>query len=154
MKVLDPSKEQWKRDSSKCECKAHLQIALQKYHDIFPSEWLVTMFVPEHNHMLLDQSEVRFLPANQTISEEDSERIFILKEGGLSIRQLVRVMELEKNVKHGDLPFLEKDIRNLFEKARRRVERSDVVDLLNYCEDAKKDCSNFQYTYTLDEERR
>jgi hypothetical protein len=45
------------------------------------------------------------------------ERIFLLKEGGLSVRQIMRVMELEKDVKHGYLPFTEKDVRNLFLKA-------------------------------------
>ena len=75
---------------------------------MFPSEWRVTTFVVEHNHTLLTQSEVRFLPANRIISDDYSERIFLLKEGGLSVRQLMRVIELEKNVEHGYLPFIEK----------------------------------------------
>ncbi|KAK2399658.1 protein FAR1-RELATED SEQUENCE [Trifolium repens] len=122
----EPSKEQRKRESSKCNCKAHLRIKLQKYHDIFPMEWRVTSFVAEHNHGLLTESEVRFLPAYRTILEDDCERIFLLKEGGLSVRQIMRVMELEKDVKHGYLPFTEKDVRNLFLKANKKVERSDV----------------------------
>lgn len=68
LKIIEPSKEQTKRESSKCECKAHLRISLQKSYDILPSEWRVTKFVAEHNHVLLTQSEVRFLPANRTIS--------------------------------------------------------------------------------------
>jgi hypothetical protein len=117
LKIIEPSKEQRKRESSKCNCKAHLRIKLQKYHDIFPMEWRVTSFVAEHNHGLLTESEVRFLPAYRTILEDDCERIFLLKEGGLSVRQIMRVMELEKDVKHGYLPFTEKDVRNLFLKA-------------------------------------
>ncbi|CAJ2635570.1 unnamed protein product [Trifolium pratense] len=39
LKIIDPSKEQRKRESSRCECKAHLRISSQKSHDIFPSEW-------------------------------------------------------------------------------------------------------------------
>ncbi|KAL5171438.1 Protein FAR1-RELATED SEQUENCE 11 [Glycine soja] len=101
LKIIEPLKEQRNRESTRCECKAYLRISLQKSHDIFPSEWRVTKFVVEHNHVLLTQSEVRFLPANRTISEDDIERIFLLKEGGLSVRQLMRVIELEKNVKHG-----------------------------------------------------
>jgi hypothetical protein len=89
-------------------------------------EWRVTSFVAEHNHGLLTESEVRFLPAYRTILEDDCERIFLLKEGGLSVRQIMRVMELEKDVKHGYLPFTEKDVRNLFLKANKKVERSDV----------------------------
>ncbi|RZB71604.1 Protein FAR1-RELATED SEQUENCE 11 [Glycine soja] len=154
LKIIEPLKEQRNRESTRCECKAYLRISLQKSHDIFPSEWRVTKFVVEHNHVLLTQSEVRFLPANRTISEDDIERIFLLKEGGLSVRQLMRVIELEKNVKHGYLPFIERDIRNLFVKTKKKVERNDAKDLLKYCEDAKKSCSKFQYAYTLDEERR
>jgi hypothetical protein len=81
---------------------------------------------------------VCFLPANCNILEYDCECIFLLKEGGLSDRQIMRVMELEKNVKHGYLSFTEKDVRNLFLKANKKVERSDVMDLLKYCEDVKK----------------
>lgn len=66
----------------------------------------------------------------------------------------MRVIELEKNVEHGYLPFIEKDVRNLFLKAKKKVEITDVDDLLKYCEDAKKSCSKFHYAYTLDEERR
>jgi len=51
------------------------------------------------------------------------------------------VIKLEKNVKYGYLPFIERDIRNLFVKANEKVERSDGVDLLKYCEDAKETCS-------------
>ena len=72
---------------------------------------------------------MRFLPAYRIILEDDRERIFLLKEGGLSVRQIMRVIELEKNVKHGYLPYTEKDIR--------KTEGSDVMDLLKYCEDAK-----------------
>ncbi|WJX78103.1 histidine decarboxylase [Trifolium repens] len=57
LKIIDPSKEQRKRESTRCDCKAHLRVSLQKSHDIFPSEWRVTKFVPEHNHCLLTQSE-------------------------------------------------------------------------------------------------
>ncbi|XP_058766139.1 protein FAR1-RELATED SEQUENCE 11-like [Vicia villosa] len=153
-KDISQSKEQRKRESAKCECKAHLRIKLQKSQDIFPSEWRVTTFVVEHNHGLLTQSEVRFLPSYRTISENDYDRIFLLKEGGLSVRQIMRVLELENNVKHGYLPFIEKDIRNLFLKANKKVEGSDAIDFLKYCENAKKSCSKFQYAYTLDEEKR
>jgi len=154
LKIMEPSKEQRNRQSSKCECKAHLRIKLQKYHDIFPAEWRVTSFIVEHNHGLLTQTEVRFLPAYRIILEDDRERIFLLKEGGLSVRQIMRVIELEKNVKHGYLPYTEMDIRNLFVKANKKTEGSDVMDLLKYCEDAKTTSSKFQYAYTLDEERR
>lgn len=82
---------------------------------------------------------MRFLLAYRTILEDNHDPIFLLKEGGLSNRQIMHVMELEKNVKHGSLPFLEKDIHNLFLKTNKKVERSDVMDLLKYCANTKKE---------------
>ena len=81
---------------------------------------------------------MRFLPVYQIILKDDRERIFLLKEDGLLDRQIMRVIGLEINVKHGYLPFTEKDILNLFVKANKKIEGSDVMYLLKYCEDAKK----------------
>ncbi|KAL2944269.1 Protein FAR1-RELATED SEQUENCE 11 [Bienertia sinuspersici] len=49
-KVVDLSKSQWNKESSRCECKAHMRITLKKCIDIFPEEWHVTKVVKEHNH--------------------------------------------------------------------------------------------------------
>ena len=50
----------------------------------------------------------------------------------------MRVIKLEKNLKHGYLSFIEKDIHNLFVKADKKVEGSGVMDLVKYGADAKK----------------
>ncbi|KAH7857174.1 hypothetical protein Vadar_009871 [Vaccinium darrowii] len=102
LKLFDPSKEQRNRISVKCGCKARMRITLRKSCDIFPQEWQVTQFVREHNHELLTPLEVRFLPANRIIIKEDEDRILLLKEGGLSVKQIMRIMELEKGIDHVD----------------------------------------------------
>ncbi|GAB4829367.1 hypothetical protein Ancab_019038 [Ancistrocladus abbreviatus] len=66
----------------------------------------------------------------------------------------MRVMELEKNVKHGDLPFLCKDIYNFFNKICRDNMDNDAMNLLEYCKNAKGENSSFQYAFTVDEENR
>lgn len=38
LKIIEPTKEQRNRESTRCKCKAHLRISLQKTHDMFPSE--------------------------------------------------------------------------------------------------------------------
>ena len=101
LKVVDPSKEQRNRKSLKCGCKAHLIIILRKSFDIFPQEWHVTKFVVDHNHDLFSPTKMRFLPANQVITIDDEKHIFLLKEVGLSIREVMCVMELERHLKHG-----------------------------------------------------
>ena len=106
LKMVDPFKEQRNRKSLKCGCKARLTIVLQKSIDIFPKEWHVTIFVVDHNHELLFPLRVQFLPANGVITEDDKNCILLYKEAKLSVREIICVMELKKNVKHGHLLFL------------------------------------------------
>ncbi|PWA58281.1 protein FAR1-RELATED SEQUENCE 11 [Artemisia annua] len=75
--------------------------------------------------------------------EEDEKRILLLKEGGLSIRQIMRVMELERNVKHGELNFIVKDVHNFFTKNHKAHSQNDARDLLEHCKNAKSENSNF-----------
>ncbi|KAH7857854.1 hypothetical protein Vadar_017146 [Vaccinium darrowii] len=147
LKLFDPSKEQRNRKSVRCRCKARMRVTLRKYFDIFPREWQITEYVKEHNHELLTPLEVRFLPTNRMIVKEDEDRILLLKEGGLSIRQIMRVMELEKNVNHGDLLFFEKDVRNLFTRIAKKQETNDAEDLLQHYKIAKEENINFQYAF-------
>ena len=73
-----------------------------------------------------------------------------MKKGGLSIRQIIRVMEFEKGVKHGDLPFFKRDIHNVFVKMRLMHAMNDAMSLLQLCKVAKEKNSKFQYAYTTD----
>ena len=63
-------------------------------------------------------------------------------------------MELEKGVKHGDLPFFKRDIHNLYAKMRRMHAINDAMGFLQLCKVAKEKNSKFQYAYTTDEESR
>ena len=99
LKMVDPSKEQRNRKSLKCGCKTHLTIVLRKSIDIFPKEWHVTIFVVNHNHELLSPSSVWFLSVNRVITEDDKNCILLYKEVGFSVKEIIRVMELKKNMK-------------------------------------------------------
>ncbi|KAK9749135.1 hypothetical protein RND81_02G104600 [Saponaria officinalis] len=138
LKVIDMSKTQRKTRSSKCGCLAHMRITLKR----------------KHNHDMLSLEELRFLPANRNITCEDEKRILMYKEAGLSIRQIIRVLELEKNFKHGDLPFFDRDINNLYGKVKRMLGADDAKNLMEYMKLTKEDNKMFQYAFTLDEERR
>ncbi|PWA70304.1 protein FAR1-RELATED SEQUENCE 11 [Artemisia annua] len=63
-------------------------------------------------------------------------------------------MELEKDVRHGELPFLVKDVHNFFTKLHKARSPNDARELLEYCKSAKSDNPNFQFAYTLDDENR
>ncbi|XP_071708901.1 protein FAR1-RELATED SEQUENCE 11-like [Rutidosis leptorrhynchoides] len=75
-------------------------------------------------------------------------------EGGLYIRQIMRVMELEKSVRHGELEFLRKDVSNFIIKNHKLHSKNDARELLEYCKNAKIENSNFQYAFKLDADNR
>ncbi|KAH7862138.1 hypothetical protein Vadar_000641 [Vaccinium darrowii] len=52
LKITKPSLQQRNRKSAKCECKAHLRIALRKSCNASTQEWHVTKFAADHNHDL------------------------------------------------------------------------------------------------------
>uniref|UniRef100_A0A803LWI9 Protein FAR1-RELATED SEQUENCE n=1 Tax=Chenopodium quinoa TaxID=63459 RepID=A0A803LWI9_CHEQI len=153
LKVVDFSKPQRNKESSKCDCKAHMRITLKKCFDIFPEEWHVTKYSKQHNHVMLPPEAMRFLPSNRNISGEDEKKILLLKEAGLSARQIIRVLELEKNVGHGELPFIQKDVRNLFGRVKRLLGANDSKSLLEYMKSTNEENNKFQYAYTVDGER-
>ncbi|XP_071718491.1 protein FAR1-RELATED SEQUENCE 11-like [Rutidosis leptorrhynchoides] len=121
LKARDPSKDQRNRGSVRCGCNAHVRLTFKKSCDIFPDEWHITKFIKDNNHELLSKEDMRFLPVNRIITKEDEDQILLYKEAGLNVRQIIRVMELQKHVKHGDLSFFERDIRNLFTKVKNKL---------------------------------
>ncbi|GKC67363.1 protein FAR1-related sequence 11 [Tanacetum coccineum] len=131
-----------------------MRLTLKRSFDIFPEEWHVTKFIKDHNHELLSHEHMRFLPVNRIITPEDKQKILLYKEAGLKVREIIRVMELLKNVKHRDLSFLDKDIRNLFTKKRKMLGANDAMSLIHYMRSSKQKDSKFQYVYTVDEQRR
>ncbi|XP_074356326.1 uncharacterized protein LOC141696032 [Apium graveolens] len=88
------------------------------------------------------------------MTKDDEKRILLLKDGGLNVRQIMRVMELENNVRHGHLSFTSKDVHNFFSKIRSEKAKNDVLDFFEYCKIAKEENQNFQYSVTLDDERK
>ncbi|XP_074315207.1 protein FAR1-RELATED SEQUENCE 11-like [Silene latifolia] len=152
VKMVEPSKEQRNRPSTRCGCNAVMRITLTKSCDIFLEEWHVTQFNSHHNHQLLSATQVRFLPSYRSISKEDEQQLMMYKNAGLSVRQIIRVMELQKNVKYGDLPFLKKDVHNFFSRKRQENLGNDAMDLLEICKSAKTENPNFQFDFTIDNE--
>ncbi|XP_063949954.1 protein FAR1-RELATED SEQUENCE 11-like [Daucus carota subsp. sativus] len=153
-KIADPVMKQRNTASTRCDCKAHMRVKLKKSFEIFPEQWHVTEFVAIHNHELLSQEEVRFLPSYRFMTNDDEKRILLLKDGGLNVKQIMRVIELEKNVRHGHLSFTSKDVHNFFSRFRTEKAKNDVLDFLEYCKIAKKENKNFQYCVKLDDERK
>lgn len=138
--------------SSRCGCQAYLRIS--KIMELGLLEWRVTGFANHHNHELLEPNQVRFLPAYRTISEAEKQRILMFAKTGISVQQMMKLLELEKCVEPGYLPFTEKDVRNLLQSFRKFDQEDDNVDLLRMCRNIKDKDPNFSYEYTMDANNR
>ncbi|OEL17418.1 Protein FAR1-RELATED SEQUENCE 11 [Dichanthelium oligosanthes] len=144
-------KPQRNRSSSRCGCQAFMRIGRGAAAAGAPTEWRVTGFSDHHNHALLGQDKVHLLPAYRVISGADKDRILMFAKSGISVQQMMRIMELEKCVEPGNLPFTEKDVRNLIQSFRKvNHEDGESVDLLGLCKNFKEKDPNFKFEFTKD----
>ncbi|KAG8064621.1 hypothetical protein GUJ93_ZPchr0004g38851 [Zizania palustris] len=143
----DGTRPQRNRRSSRCGCQAYMRIG--RSAGAGAPEWRVTGFSNHHNHQLLGQDQVRFLPAYRVISGADKDRILMFAKSGISVQQMMRIMELEKCVEPGKLPFTEKDVRNLIQSFR-KFDQEESIDLIKMCIKFKEKEPNFKYEFTKD----
>lgn len=152
LKPSEDGKLQRNRKSSRCGCQAYMRIVKRADFDV--PEWRITGFSNVHNHELLKSNEVQLLPAYCTMSADDKSRICMFAKAGMSVRQMLRLMELEKGVKLGCLPFTEIDVRNLLQSFRNVDRDNDPIDLLKMCKDQKDKDPNFKYNFKIDANNR
>ncbi|XP_060217149.1 protein FAR1-RELATED SEQUENCE 11-like [Lycium barbarum] len=112
--------------------------------------WTVVCFDNVHNHDLLSDKEVSFLPAYQNIDIVDQKRITLLARAGCSMGLIRRVLELEKEVDPGQLPFTENAIRNFVQSESSTNIQSDALELLKICNSLKDKDGDVQYDFTVD----
>ncbi|KAL5541910.1 hypothetical protein UlMin_009620 [Ulmus minor] len=152
MKPSEDGKMQRNRKSSRCGCQAYMRIVKRADFDV--PEWRITGFSNIHNHELLKSNEVCLLPAYAAISTDDKSRICMFAKAGMSVRQMLRLMELEKGVKLGCLPFTEIDVRNLLQSFRNVDRDNDAIDLIAMCKKMKDENPDFKYDFKLDGHNR
>ncbi|OAY61894.1 protein FAR1-RELATED SEQUENCE 11 isoform X2 [Manihot esculenta] len=152
IKASDDGKMQRNRKSSRCGCQAYMRIVKKADFDV--PEWRITGFSNIHNHELLKSNEVQLLPAHSTMSADDKSRICMYAKAGMSVRQMLRLMELEKGVKLGCLPFTEMDVRNLLQSFRNVNRDNDAINLLQMCKYKKDKDPNFKYNFQIDANNR
>ncbi|PHT75414.1 hypothetical protein T459_18936 [Capsicum annuum] len=114
------------------------------------THWKVVCFDNVHNHELLNNKELRFLPAYRNIDTADQKRITLLARVGCSKSLIRRVLELEKRVDPGQLPFIEKDIRNFVQSESSTNIESGALELLKICKNLKDKDGDFHYDFTVD----
>ncbi|WJX79857.1 hypothetical protein P8452_62937 [Trifolium repens] len=124
---------QRKRKSSRCNCSAKMLVINRTIG--FKEKWVVNYFNNHHNHELLDDKEVQFLPAYRKISIVDQNRIHLLSKIGCPVSLIMRVLELEKGINTGNLPLLKKDIRNFIQSHSGIGHASNVLKLCKSLKD-------------------
>ncbi|KAJ7967827.1 Protein FAR1-RELATED SEQUENCE 10 [Quillaja saponaria] len=145
------------RKSVRCGCDAKMYLSKEVVDGV--SQWFVVQFSNVHNHELLEDDLVRLLPAYRKIHEADQERILLLSKAGFPIHRIVKMLELEKGIQGGQLPFLERDVRNFVQNRKKVVQENDALltekrendtlDLLEACKVTKEADENFVYDFTV-----
>lgn len=147
------------RKSVRCGCDAKMYLSKEVVEG--DCQWFVVQFSNVHNHELLEDDQVRLLPAYRKINEADQERILLLSKAGFPIHRIVKVLELEKGTQGGQLPFLERDVRNFVQNRKKVVQENDalltekkendVVELLEACRTTKEEDPYFVYDVAMDQ---
>lgn len=150
------------RKSVRCGCDAKLYLTKEIVDGV--TQWYVSQFSNVHNHELLEDDQVRLLPAYRKIQEADQERILLLSKAGFPVNRIVKVLELEKGVQPGQLPFIEKDVRNFVRTCKKAVQESDalltekrendMLELVEACKAMAERDPDFSYEYTTDENEK
>ncbi|WVZ00452.1 hypothetical protein V8G54_026521 [Vigna mungo] len=115
---------------------------------------MVTCFENSHNHALLDEKEIRFLPAYHDIPINDQARTLLLSKVCCSVSLIMRVIDAEKGIKARHLPLFDRDIRNFIKSQSSIDKENDASDVLKLCKDLKDKDDAFQYDFTLDESNK
>ncbi|KAF7833087.1 FAR1-RELATED SEQUENCE 10 [Senna tora] len=147
------------RKSVRCGCDAKLYLTKEIVDGV--TQWYVSQFSNVHNHELLEDDQVRLLPAYRKIHEADQDRILLLSKAGFPVNRIVKVLELEKGVQPGQLPFIEKDVRNFVRTCKKAVQENDALltekrendmhELVETCKAIIDKDPNFIFDYTTDE---
>ncbi|KAI9160220.1 hypothetical protein LWI28_006291 [Acer negundo] len=150
------------RKSVRCGCDAKMHLSKEVVQDF--TQWFVVQFSNVHNHELLEDDQVRLFPAYRKIHEADQERILLLSKARFPIHRIVKVLELEKGIQGGQLPFLERDVRNFVQNRKKIVQENDALltekrendtmELLDICKATKEADEEFVYDFTMDENNK
>ncbi|KAF7139940.1 hypothetical protein RHSIM_Rhsim06G0176200 [Rhododendron simsii] len=147
------------RKSVRCGCDAKLYLTKEIIDGV--TQWYISQFSNVHNHELLEDDQVRLLPAYRKIQEADQECILLLSKAGFPVNRIVKVLEIERGVQPGQLPFIEKDVRNFIRTCKKTVQENDVLltekrendllELLEACKDKAERDEGFVFNFTTDE---
>ncbi|KAL5724804.1 hypothetical protein ACHQM5_008021 [Ranunculus cassubicifolius] len=139
-----------RKKSCACGCEARMYILKKVIGGSV--RWIVRQFHNNHNHELLEDDQVRYLPAYRKIPHSDRERILSMYKTGCSVRHIMKVLQLDKGGNPGNLPFIDRDVRNFLQSCKKIDRGNDVSELLDICKTVKDSDSEFLFDYTMDDQ--
>ncbi|KAL4181394.1 hypothetical protein AMTRI_Chr12g270970 [Amborella trichopoda] len=148
-KEFSENKGERDRSSRRCNC-VHMSIAKVMDSDI--SYWHVVTFDNLHNHDLLEPQEVRFLPIYCSILESYKHCILQFAKDSTCVRDMMRLYEIDRGLKPGELPFIDKDIYNFVCAMNNANRNNDAHILLTICKQMKD--KDFKYDFIVGEDNR
>lgn len=112
--------------------------------------WKLTTVILSHNHPCAPEDS-RFMTNYRYISEENRRAILNNDKAGVPIAKNFNSFIVQYG-SHDQVPFSEKDCRNLISKARKlNLMDGDFVAMRRYFESMSSDKANFFYMYDTDE---
>ncbi|MCL7030081.1 hypothetical protein MKW94_001746 [Papaver nudicaule] len=136
------------RPDMRTGCMARIQ-CIAKGH-----EFVVTKFIEEHNHELVNSTEAHLLRSQRKILPQQVKYMESLRSGGCGPTQVFTIMSNELGGSR-HLNFTQTDLQNQFQKRRREIyKKGDVQGAYNYFQNMKKDNPSFFSEIQVDENGR
>ncbi|KAM0848920.1 hypothetical protein ACQ4PT_054067 [Festuca glaucescens] len=130
------------------DCKAKLRVK----H--VGARWKVTQFVEEHTHEVIDKFALKkYLRSHNKIPTEEKKFIDLLHEVNLTSGRIMEIMGELYGSKQ-NVPYNSKTVSNYTAKLGNYDKIKDILELLEYFEEIKKDDPRFFYRFKLDAENK
>ncbi|RYR60585.1 hypothetical protein Ahy_A04g017637 isoform A [Arachis hypogaea] len=122
---------------TRCGCPAEMRIKPR----IDTGKWFVARFVDEHNHDLLPQKFVEYLPAHRKISDVDIAHMDSLRQVGISIPKIYKSIAAQAGG-FNRVSFTKRDMYNEVRR-QRSLQNGDVNAALRFLEGLVNTCDLF-----------
>ncbi|KAI8536158.1 hypothetical protein RHMOL_Rhmol10G0234800 [Rhododendron molle] len=132
----------------KTGCKAHMNISLQ-----VDGKWMLNSIELNHNHEM-DPEKVKYFRCYRNIPPHSKRIIELHAATGITMNKTIASCVIEAGGPD-NLPWIDKDARNLKDKERRALLKEGDADAMHkYFVKMHKDNNDFFYAIDLDEDNR
>ncbi|XP_038688829.1 protein FAR1-RELATED SEQUENCE 5-like [Tripterygium wilfordii] len=146
---LAPNKRRC-RDETRCRCLVRMRIVF----DLTIAKWVVSMFVPEHNHPLTQPDFVRFLASHRTVTEGDMAQMMAMRASNIRPTHIMQYMSRQAEGVE-NVGFTRRDMYNAMqEHTRTQISTGDAQRALAFLDLKKTNDDGCFHEHTCDEDGR